>query len=129
VTVPTYVTPEVTEAISVGAGIDADAVLRVLDVAASLGLLVEDAAAEHDITDEDLAATAQWLAGLSEHPRYGANGYGWQALLESEHNVDHAHSEALAHVGDPAMRSSIDGARTILRDAIERHRRASVEGQ
>jgi hypothetical protein len=119
-TLPSYVTDEVVEAIANGSGNAPEIALGVLEVVAEMGLLVEDLAPQpHDVTDEDIEQTAQWLAAMSEHPRYGTNGYGWKALLDHEGNVDHAHSEAVRR-SSQEHRQSLDHARLLLHDAIAR---------
>lgn len=125
-TLPTYLTDDVLDAIAVGSGQEPDVVREVLDVTAGLGLLAPDGPPEpHEVTDEDVAETAKWLAAMSEHPRYGVDGLGWQTLLTYEGNVDHAHAEALRKAPQD-QRAALDNARLILRAAIDR--RASEAG-
>jgi len=119
-TLPSYLTEEVLAAIASTAGVDPDHAVAVMEAAQSAGLLVEDLTPPpREITDEDVAETAKWLAQMSEHPRYGANGYGWEPLLTQEGSVEHAHAAARerASGGD---RRAIDAARGLLIDHIRR---------
>jgi hypothetical protein len=54
---------------------------------------------------------AQWLAERSGSARYGPDGLGWRALLDSEPNVEHAAEAALQRGGPPDV---VDRARRQL---------------
>lgn len=68
-------------------------------------------------TDADRREAAQWLAGRSNHPRYG--GDLWESLLTSEANVEHAYAAAVA------QRANCDGdvlaALRVSRDMLLDH--------
>jgi hypothetical protein len=90
-----------------------DAFLGVLRTA---GRYVEPSDGPRVLTDDDAAKLAQFLAGKSRHPRYIESADGWQLLLDSEHNVEHAFSEAKRRSGDPSEAADLAAARTALVD-------------
>lgn len=60
---------------------------------------------------------ARELAAASASPRYtDPGGPGWQALLESRHNIDHAYRQAAAQppAGDPKTAARLRTLRDVL---------------
>lgn len=81
-------------------------------------------AVDHTHTEPTLAdieATAQWLAEQSRHPRYTQVPEGWRQLVESEHNVTHAHAAATkaAQPATSQMLADLGAAKTVLIRWIE----------
>jgi hypothetical protein len=79
---------------------------RILERLTDVGALHVETGPPPAPTEADIEQAAQWLAGKSRHPRYTQVADGWRQLMDSEHNVEHAHATAV-RAASPASQQQL----------------------
>lgn len=98
-------------------------IVEVLRAADSIHLL-RDSAEPVEASTVDIEAAARLLASAS--PRYGPDGFGWEAVYASQANLMHARTQALlAAQGREREKDRINSAYDVLTREIARRSTAS----